>query len=79
MARLASDLYGGGLEEEELRHQYNDNFTQKTLQFADIFETWFFFGHNSIKHYGPDLQKVSTQKSFQICHYTCKFIMKLIY
>lgn len=39
VARLASDLYGGGFEEEELRHRYNDNFTQKTVQIADIFET----------------------------------------
>lgn len=39
VARLASDLYGGGFEEEELRHRYNDNFTQKTVQIADISET----------------------------------------
>lgn len=29
MARLAGDLYGGGFEEEELQHRYNDNFMQK--------------------------------------------------
>lgn len=39
LARLASDLYGGGFEEEELRHRHNDNFTQKMVQIADIFET----------------------------------------